>query len=973
MDVSDISLLSRLLDTALALPPPQREPWLAALPQGQAHLAETLRSLLREHDADGAAQRLDRLPALDDDAEASAAWAGARAGELIGPYRLLRELGRGGMGIVWLAERADGAYQRQVALKLPRLAWDEGLAERMARERTIAARLEHAHIARLYDAGVDQHGRPYLALQFIDGVPIDRYADARQLGLRERLALFLPVARAVAYAHARLVVHRDIKPANVLVTADGSPQLLDFGIAKLLMDTRDADATLEMHETRGAAMGLTPGYASPEQLRGEPITVASDVFSLGVLLFELLTGVLPWDRNQRLQQPAAQDAPLASSRAGGQARALRGELDAVLAKALHPAVAGRYATADALANDIQRYLDAEPVLARKPSGLLRLGKAVQRHRLAFAAGGVVALSLVVAAGVSIVTARRAEEAADRAQAVRDFVIDVFRVNARDNPAKTQLRQLPAEMLLERGARLIESKFAGRPALQAELYGVVADIFVDMASPTLAVDYAHRQLASLQAMHAPSAELARASLLLARAQLDGEKPAEAQASARAALRLVPDDPAFAARAHLLLADSMVRMAQDKEAQQELALARGQLARLKPASPALQAEAARLEANRLNFLQNQFDQAMPLYAQAIKLALSGEGHDSPRAFTIRADLAYSLINRHRGAEAQPYLQAALADQRALGGPEDVAAAMVESSAAKWMYVTDQMPYDQARALIVGNRQALAAHALLPESTRAMLDFQLGGLEVEGGQFVPAYALLHPAVQALRSGVKSPWLLHTLTVTLGRAAAETGHHAEAAALLAESLQYGKRSVGANSPWLATAYTTLAMNLIMQQRHAEAQAFLAGVPMLDPVRGESHAPLRARDEIDLVRSLLALEQGDARAALQRLPTTPGTIDDDPVLDRRLLRGAALCALGRSAEGLPLMQGQVLLAAQTYQPEHPGLAYWRAQTGLCALAAGKRSVARSLDQQAHRTLDPQDAVADYFRRPLARLDLQLR
>ena len=207
-------------------------------------------------------------------------------GALVGPYRLLRELGIGGMGAVWLAERADGTLKRQVALKLPRAAWSRGLAERMARERDILASLEHPHIARLYDAGTDAQGRPFLALEYVEGQPIDVYCHERALNIPARLQLLLQVAHAVAFAHSRLVIHRDLKPSNILVTADGQVRLLDFGIAKLM----EGDRTQETQLTQLAGRALTLDYASPEQIRGEPIGTASDVYSLGVVAYELLAG-----------------------------------------------------------------------------------------------------------------------------------------------------------------------------------------------------------------------------------------------------------------------------------------------------------------------------------------------------------------------------------------------------------------------------------------------------------------------------------------------------------------------------------------------------------------------------------------------------------------------------------------------------------------------------------------------------------
>ena len=285
--------LNELLDEALSLPPPQREGWLRSLPAEHAPLKETLAKLLEVRAGIETGDFLGTLPKLDGASRGTPDGpdiGAPQAGDEVGPWRLIRELGEGGMGSVWLAERADGQLKRQVALKLPRLTWARGLAERMARELDILATLEHPHIARLYDAGVDRLGRPWLALEYVQGRPIDAYAKAEGLTVRQRVELLLQVCEAVAYAHSRLVIHRDLKPSNILVTDEGQVRLLDFGIAKLVQDERTEDLAL----TERAGRALTLEYASPEQVRGEPIGTASDVYRLGVVAYEVLTGARPY-------------------------------------------------------------------------------------------------------------------------------------------------------------------------------------------------------------------------------------------------------------------------------------------------------------------------------------------------------------------------------------------------------------------------------------------------------------------------------------------------------------------------------------------------------------------------------------------------------------------------------------------------------------------------------------------------------
>ncbi|MBK8232094.1 MAG: serine/threonine protein kinase [Candidatus Eisenbacteria bacterium] len=312
----------------------------------------------------------------------------SRAGSRVGAWRLERLLGRGGMGEVWLAARADGGFEQKCAVKLVRPGWRAAeLAANFGRERQLLARLVHPNIARLLDGGVTEDGSPFLAMEFVDGEPITAWCGARRLPIRERLALFRVVCAAVRFAHANLVVHRDLKPANILVTADGRPILLDFGIAKLLDPDLSGSAP-----TRGDDRLLTPEYAAPEQLRGEPTTVATDVWALGALLFELLAGRRPFDTSgrsiQAIEQMVCHEPPPPPSAVADpqSSAALRGDLDAIVGNALRSEPDRRYASVEQLAEDLDRYLADLPVRARPDTVGYRIRKSVRRHRTAFLAG-----------------------------------------------------------------------------------------------------------------------------------------------------------------------------------------------------------------------------------------------------------------------------------------------------------------------------------------------------------------------------------------------------------------------------------------------------------------------------------------------------------------------------------------------------------------------------------------------------------
>lgn len=393
--------LSRHLDQALELHASQREPWLAALTASHPRMATELRELLALHAANCAAGFMERSPLGDE----------PLAGQHIGAYILERPLGRGGMGNVWLGSRSDGKFEGRVAIKLlDRRGLGKAAAGQIRHEASLLARLGHPNIARLFDAGVRKNGQPYLILEYVEGERIDRYCTARALTLAARLRLFLAVAEAVAHAHAQLIVHRDLKPSNVLVTPEGLVKLLDFGVAAL-----QSEATSPLHATaETAGQALTPGYASPEQLRGEPVAAASDVYSLGVLLHVLVTGQHPFgssiDTHTKLARAALRgNHGLASARLtkAAERRAVRGDVDAIIARALSRDAAQRYATAAELATDLRRFLGKFPVEARAASRTYVVRKFVQRHR-----GGVlsVALTLLALIGATVVTSLQTQQA-----------------------------------------------------------------------------------------------------------------------------------------------------------------------------------------------------------------------------------------------------------------------------------------------------------------------------------------------------------------------------------------------------------------------------------------------------------------------------------------------------------------------------------------------------------------------------------
>jgi serine/threonine protein kinase/cytochrome c-type biogenesis protein CcmH/NrfG len=418
LSIPQIALMSRLLDEALPLDTAGRRRWLENLSPEYQDLVPALRKALLPGESQAAATpALKTLPKLGSAAKASVmAASGLQPGAHVGPYELIRLLGAGGMAEVWLARRADGAFKREVALKLPNLSGPRAnLERRFARERDILASLEHPHIARFYDAGIDPNGLPYFAMEYVQGQQLTDWCDAHQLKISARLTLLEQVLEAVQYAHEKHVIHRDLKPANILVAESGQVRLLDFGVAKLL----EAEEEDQTRLTGVYGRALTLDYASPELLRGDPIDQRSDVYSLGVVFYELLTGVRPYRLKSaasiglleqaiatvEVKKPSTQiEQEAVAARATTReslARQLRGDLDAIALKALAKDPAERYPSADTLAEDLQRYLQGKPIKAQPARISYQLRKFVERNKAMVGASAMVVAAILATVGYTL--------------------------------------------------------------------------------------------------------------------------------------------------------------------------------------------------------------------------------------------------------------------------------------------------------------------------------------------------------------------------------------------------------------------------------------------------------------------------------------------------------------------------------------------------------------------------------------------
>ncbi len=418
--------------------------------------------------------------------------------ENIGPYRIVQELGRGGMGVVYLVERADDQYRKRMALKLVKRGMDtDEILQRFRSERQILASLEHPNIARLYDGGVTGDGRPYLVMEYVDGEPFLSYCDKRTLTIDERLQLFISVCKGVQFAHHHLIVHRDLKPSNILVTNEGEVRLLDFGIAKLLQDPADGDRAY----TRPWARHVTPQYASPEQFAGERITTASDVYSLGIILYELLTGTHPYrdaagnnrfgipGTSRLVESPATRIAKTEAddiftvrrATKHGLHRRIKNDLEAIVMTALHPESRQRYHSAEQLLQDIERHLSRHPISARPPTPVYRLRKFVSRNRVAVASG----IGLFVLTFIFIIfswiqqseTARERDTARterDKAQEVAEFLGNLL--SAADPAFRGERADtLRLRDFVTRSTERVRNELSAQPAIKAKMLNVLGNV------------------------------------------------------------------------------------------------------------------------------------------------------------------------------------------------------------------------------------------------------------------------------------------------------------------------------------------------------------------------------------------------------------------------------------------------------------------------------------------------------------------
>jgi eukaryotic-like serine/threonine-protein kinase len=839
-------------------------------------------------------------------------------GDLIGPYRLIREIGHGGMGRVFVADRADGQFEQQVALKLVRSAAYGGseIHRRFLRERQILARLQHPNIARLLDGGVTPDGRPYFAMEYVAGEPITQYCDTRQLDVDDRLALFAAVCNAVQYAHQNLVIHRDLKPSNALVTLEGQVKLLDFGIAKVLHESAD-DAPFDATLTRLGSGPMTPEYAAPEQVRGEPVTTATDVYALGALAYELLTGRRPHrlsrmtaaemeraiaerdvDRpSSSITRAAARAdagaAPDAIARARGTderhlRRRLRGDLDTIVLKALQKEPVRRYASAGAFLEDIRRYQKALPIAARRDSVRYRAGKFIRRHAVGVGATALVLASLVAGLIGTAWQARVASRQAARAREVSAFLTSLFAVA---DPAMTNAESVTARELLDRGASRIEGELAHQPDLQADMMLLLGRIYRELGVYDRAQPLLERARSLRASLYGPySSEVADAMSEQARLALDTGHPDDAERLHREVLALrrrARGQDGLAVGGTLRdLAAVLTSLGRYDEAEK---LQREALARHEAAAGSVHTEIA----NDLEGLQSilrargQIDPAIAAARRVLELRLQLLGADHLETATAKNNLAILLHD-------------------------------------KWDLAESERLY------------------------RDVLEFDLRRL----GE-------VHPNTATVKNN-------------LAFVVRDRGRYAEAEQLYRSALDLDHRLFGLEHPYVATVMNNLATTLAMQGRHDEAERlFRDSLAMFRRVYGDSHwrvgavqgglaGVLSARGDPSaepLYRSALALLEKVQPAQHPSL---------EPVL---LGLGRTLTRKGQAAEAEPFLRRAVEARVARLGERDPRTAEAQVRLGICLAQQDRRADARPLLAAGHARLSEEPrfkAEADEAARALA-------
>ncbi len=797
------------------------------------------------------------------------------AGTRLGPYRVVRELAHGGMGTVYLGERADGQFEQSVALKVVRGGMDFAeVRRRFLAERQILARLNHPNIAKLLDGGLMAEGRPWFAMEYVAGEPLTAFCDTRQLAVPDRLRLFADVCEAVRYAHQNLVVHRDLKPSNILVTVEGGVKLLDFGIAKLLeSDIGERGSGAAGPATRTELRVLTPAYAAPEQVRGEPVTTATDVYALGAVLYELLTG----RRAHRFERRTAAEVeriicdtepePPSAAVTGAQRlrRLLRGDLDTIVLKALQKDPARRYPSAEALLEDLRRSRSGLPISARPDSFGYRSRKFLLRHRAGVVAGAALFVALLGGLAATLWQAREAARQAATAREVKDFVVNLFQVS---DPAESRGREITARELLERGVRRVDSALGRQPEVQEELLGVLGKIHWELGLYAQADTLFSRAVLVARRAYGPDHPEVAARLTdrgTALTQLGELAPAESVLQRALDIRRRTQGPNHADFA-VTMGELAVTLSEAGKYARAESLYRVVLA-IDTRNRGPEAPEVATDLENLGVLLadqgDQLEEADSVYRVALKIRQQHFDAGHPQVLNVEGNIAGNLQSLGRFAEAESLERQVLAGRRRLHpkGHPDVAYSLHALAnlldevgrwpAAESLYVQaleqrrQLLGPDHPMTMATLNNLAIVRYRMgdlagAEESFREALriwgqtlgpDHQytlkamnsLGAVLSEGGKYGEAETLLRQALAGQRRQLGDSSTDAAITRrNLGLLLRRTGRLGEAEQVLRFSLAIYRRELPDSAPRTAEALTALGQVLTDRGRPGEAEPLL-------------------------------------------------------------------------------------------------------------------------------------------------------